>query len=185
MLGLGGWQGPQWMASAWDPPNQAGREDSWPDSVWTEAGCSLSLPLVPHPCLLPTVGWGCRGAGRELHSSTHTLIHAPPYLRPEDPKVPGLRRGPLGLREGGNPHTEMKIAVGPVGRRSGARKLPAWLQCPPHRGLLMGCPEVLRGGGVAGWGVPGRAGEPGWYQDQHGIRTSTGSAPSKHLAVSQ
>lgn len=22
---------------------------------------------------------------------------------------------------------------------------------------------------MAGWGVPGRAGEPGWYQDQHGL----------------
>lgn len=83
--------------------------------------------------------------------------------------MPGLRRGPSGLREGGNPHAEMKIVVGSVRRTSGARKLPAWLQCPPYRGLLMGCPEVLGGGGVAGWGVPGRAGKPGWYWDQHGL----------------
>lgn len=33
----------------------------------------------------------------------------------------------------------------------------------------MGCPEVFGGGGVAGWGVPGKAGEHGWYQDQHGL----------------
>lgn len=85
-----------------------------------------------------------------------------------------------GLREGwgadrqsqrprGGSHAETKIAVGSVGRRSGARKLPAWLQCPPRRSLLMGCPEVFGGGGVAGWGIPGRAGEHGWYQDQHGL----------------
>ena len=139
----------------------------------TESAAGTTPMSLPHRRLGVS---GSRLRTSFLHSRSHS--RNPPHLRPEDPDVPGLRRGLWGSGKVGTPTLRRRLRWGlwDAGVEPGS--------CLPGCGALLtvACSwVVLKFWGEEAWQAGASLGGP---VSQAGIGTSTGSAPSEHLAVS-